>query len=518
MDNFLTMLQYDIRRMWDRRWLAAGIAWAAAVVLGLLVFTIRDRYEASARVYVDTQKAIRPLMKDLAFQPDIDQQVRMLAKTLISRANVEALFRDPVIGLDVPDTSKYDRAVEAMKDKIKVVPGGAGNMYAISYRDSDPARSQRLVEALVAIFVKTGSEGKSDDSKRASLFIEEQIKDYDTKLVDAENRLKEFKLRNFGVTGVTTGANQDHFSRLASLSDDVAKLRLSLASAEQSRDALKRELKSEDPQLPPGALQGVVAAQPSDLELRLQAQRRSLDELLRRYTENHPDVVSAKRVIAQIERQQREEAGVKVKPGADGKGSAATNPVYQRLRISLAEAEANLASLRSQLGVQQGRLDQVRALASRMPQVEAEFAQLNRDYEVVRKNYEQLVSRREAASLGVKIDESSELTDFRIIDPPRVSPTPVFPGRRALAVIAMLVSLIGAGAAVFGLGRMKPTVDSVEAMHELCGRPVLGAVSLLRSPEQRTQRWRDIYQFSGVMGIFLLLHVGWLTMISLRIA
>jgi polysaccharide chain length determinant protein (PEP-CTERM system associated) len=514
MNNFLTMLQYDIRRMWDRRWVAAGIACTVAVVLGLMVFLMRDRYEASSRIYVDTQKAIRPLMKDLAFQPDIDQQVRMLAKTLISRANVEALYRDPVIGLQTPDPAKYDRAVEQMKDKIKVLPMGAGNLYAISYRDSDPQRSQRLVEALVSIFVKSGSEGKADDSKRASAFIEEQIKDYDNKLVEAENRLKEFKLRNFGVTGVSTGANQDHFSRMASLSDDVAKLRLSLASAEQSRDALKRELKSEDPQLPPGALQGVVAAQPSDLELRLQAQRRSLDELLRRFTENHPDVVSAKRVIAQIEKQQREESSGRSKNGGEGRGSAATNPVYQRLRISLAEAEANLAALRSQLGVQQGRLDQVRALASRMPQVEAEFAQLNRDYEVVRKNYEQLVSRREAASLGVKIDESAELTDFRIVDPPRVSPAPVFPGRGALAALAMLVSLFAGAATVFTLGRAKPTVDSVEAMHALSARPVLGAVSLLRNPGHLLERRQDIYKYASVMAMFVLVHIGWVVLVA----
>jgi polysaccharide chain length determinant protein (PEP-CTERM system associated) len=513
MDNFLTMLQYDIRRMWDRRWVAAAIIWALAVVLGLLVFSMRDRYEASARIYVDTQKAIRPLMKDLAFQPDIDQQVRMLAKTLISRANVEALYRDPVIGLDAPDPSKYDRAIESMKDKIKVVPMGGGNLYALSYRDADPQRSQRLVQALVSIFVKAGSEGKADDSKRASAFIEEQIKDYDSKLVDAENRLKEFKLRNFGVTGVSTGANQDHFSRMASLSDDVAKLRLSLASAEQSRDALRRELKSEDPQLPPGALQGVAAAQPSDLELRLQAQRRSLDELLRRYTDSHPDVLSAKRVIAQIERQQREEAGNRSRSG-DGRGSAATNPVYQRLRISLAEAEANLASLRSQLGVQQGRLDQVRALASRMPQVEAEFAQLNRDYDVVRKNYDQLVARREAASLGVKIDESSELTDFRIVDPPRVAPSPVFPGRGALAALAMLLSLAAGGLVVLFMGRSNPTVDSVEAMHALSGRPVLGAVSLLRNPGHLLQRRQDILRYASVMGLFVCLHLGWVMLVA----
>jgi hypothetical protein len=56
-----------------------------------------------------------------------------------------------------------------------------------------------------------------------------------------------------------------------------------------------------------------------------------------------------------------------------------------------------------------------------MPQIEAEFAQLNRDYEINKKNYEQLVQRRESANMGSEINNSVGV-DFRLIDPPRVSP------------------------------------------------------------------------------------------------
>jgi polysaccharide chain length determinant protein (PEP-CTERM system associated) len=511
MEAFLTMLRYDVRRMWDRRWLVASIAWGLAIVFAAGLMVKSDKYEASARIYVDTQTVLKPLMAGLAFQPDIDQQVRMLARTLISRPNVERLYQDPKIGLVQPPPARYDRAVEQLKAGIKVTPSGAGNLYAITYRDSNSSRAQRLVEALVAIFVESSAETKRRDSTEASRFIEEQIKDYEAKLVLSENRLKDFKLQNFGVTG-TTG-NQDHFARLASLSDEVAKIKLQLGSAEQSRDALKRELKAEDPQLPPESMPSNAGAAPSEIEQRLQVQYRALDELLRRYTEDHPDVISARRMIASMEKQIKEEGG-KGPNGSRTRGSAATNPVYQRLRVSLAEAEANIASLRSQLVVQQGRLDQVRALASRMPQVEADLSQLNRDYDIVRKNYEQLVSRREAASLGVKIDESSHLADFRIVEPPRVSPSPVFPSRKVLAVLSMFLSLSLAVGAVFGLGRLKPTVDSLTLMHQLSSRPVLGSVSLLKGPELQSQRRSDVYRFASVMGLFVSVHVVWVALIA----
>jgi len=499
--------------MWDRRWIVASIAWCLAIVFAGALLIVRDRYEASARIYVDTQTVLKPLMAGLAFQPDIDQQVRMLARTLISRPNVELLYRDPKIGLVQPSPAQYDRAVEKLKDGIKVTPSGTGNLYAISYRDSDSGRAQRLVEALVAIFVESSAENKRRGSAEASRFIEEQIKDYEAKLVQAENRLKDFKLQNFGVTGVAN--NQDHFSRLASLSDEVAKIGLQLSSAERSRDALKRELAAEDPQLPPESMPSNAAVAPSELEQRLQAQYRALDELLRRYTEDHPDVVSARRMIASIEKQMREEGDTKSGSGRSRlRGSAATNPVYQRLRVSLAEAEANIASLRSQLVVQQGRLDQVRALANRMPQVEADLSQLNRDYDIVRKNYDQLVARREAASLGVKLDESTQLADFRIVEPPRVAPSPVFPGRKVLGVLSMFAALAIAAAAVFGLGRLKPTVDSLANLHQLSSRPVLGSVSLLVGPEQKARRRHDIYRFASVMGLFVVAHVVWVAMIA----
>ena len=115
--------------------------------------------------------------------------------------------------------------------------------------------------------------------------------------------------------------------------------------------------------------------------------------------------------------------------------SASTNPVFQRIKIALAEAEANVASLRSRVSETEGRLSQLRAAAGKVPQIEAELAQLNRDYEVLQKNYQQLVSRRESASLGEDVN-SAGLAEFRIIDPPRVAPNPVFPNRLALIFVS----------------------------------------------------------------------------------
>ena len=524
------------RALWRARWLVLSVAWIVSALLGTAVLLVKDRYEASARIYIDTQSVLKPLMVGLAFQPNIEEQLRMLARTLISRPNVEALRASPEVGWDNaaaqsdPSPGKREQEIDSLMKAIKMAPGGAGtNSYTISYRDTDPQRAQRVVAQLVKMFVASSSDSKRKDSQDARSFIEEEIRENEAKLVAAEERLKDFKLKNFGVTGV---AAQGYFSRMSSLAEEVDKLRLEFNAAEQSRDAIKRELASEAPQLPVTALAGPGApAAPaplvSEFEPRLDAARKQLDELLRRYTDEHPDVVSTRRVIAQLEVQKRQDLEHREQARAQAlalegpKGSttmaaAATNPVFQQLRISLAAAEANVASLRVRLSTQQAKLAEIRALANRTPQIEAEFSQLNRDYEIIRKNYEQLVTRRESASLGVKIDQSSPLAEFRIIEPPRTSPSAVQPNRVSLAALSALLALAaGVGAALLR-AKLRPVVSTPKALRELSGRPVLGSVSLLMNPQALRAQRAGSFSLAAGAGTLMLAQLGWVAWVALQ--
>lgn len=502
-----------LRRLWRRRWLGATAAALVGVVASFVVSLVPERYEASARVYVDTQTVLKPLMAGLTYQPDIDQQVRMLARTVVSRPNIERLIdrRD----IEWSDAEKQDREVllTRLMQKIKIESAGGGNLYTVTYQDISSVRARRLVEATVDLFVNSGSNNKQRDSAEAGKFIDEQIANHDLKLVEAESRLKDFKIRNFGVSGV---ASQDYFGRMAALADQVNKLRVDLQAAEQSRDSYRRELAGEEPQL---SAETTLPAVPSEVDIRLDAQRKQLDELLRRYTDAHPDVVSSRRVIAQLEAQKRQEAVVRLQPDSNGKvrGLAATSPIYQRIRVSLAETEAQVASLRAQLRAQQERLDQIRASAGRVPQVEAELAQLNRDYDVIRKNYDLLVSRRESASLGVKLDESSQLAEFRVVEPPRVSPTPVAPRRVVLGLIAIVISLVAGVAVAIGIDQLRPTFEDAKSLREFSNRPVLGAiaVSVPMAAVNGGVRY-EVVRFAGAIALIVALQTAWLAWIAMR--
>lgn len=509
MNQIVEEVLIALRAIWRRRWLAIAAMWGVALVGFAVVWIMPNRYEANARIYVDTQTVLKPLMQGLAFQPDTDQQVRMLAKTLVSRPNVEHILK--ATHAKVPATGvAHEKAVDGMIDRIKV--DGGGNLYVISVKDTDPAAAKAVVAALVDLFVGNGTEAKQRDSSEAGSFIDEQIKTYETKLSESENRLKDFKIRNFGVSGVST---QDYFARTSSIADEVTRLQIAYAAAVQSRDALRRELSSEDPHLPADASNPPIPPAPTELDSRIDSQKKQLDELLRKYTEAHPDVISARQTIRQLEAQRAAERAATRNGGRTG--SAATSPVFQRIRVSLADAEANVASLGSQLSAQQARLADLRATASKAPQAEAELAQLNRDYDIIRKNYDMLVSRRESASLGVKMDESAQLADFRVIEPPHVMPKAVFPDRTALAGLAMIASLgIGLGLA-WALSLIYPTFSSPRQLELATKRPVIGMISSVTTAGLAAARRRDLQRIVLVMAVFFATQGVWIALVTKRL-
>lgn len=508
-ESFIGQSRWLWRTVNKRRRLALGIASLVMIASALGITNVPDRYEARARIYVDTQTALKPLMTGLALQPDIDEQVRMLARNLLSRPNVERLIRTPSLRDDAFDIGSDD-VVTRLMGQIKVEPTTVGNLYEITYRGATPQRARRLVEATVNLFAHADMGTKIRDSQDAGRFIEEQIRDYEAKLVDAEDRRKEFKQRTFSASG---GSTHDYFVRVASLSDEVGKLKTDLVSTERLRDAYRTDLASEDPQLPADNGVRPRSGGAGDLVTR----HKELDELRLKFTDKHPDVIAARRIVDQLESEASERRAEQQRAwSAAGKPgiavTAPTSPVYQRLRISLADAEAHLAALRAQLVDQEARLSEARALAVRAPQVEAELAQLNRDYDVIRKNYEVMVARRESASLGMKLDESAQLAEFRVIDPPSVSRFPAFPGRWHLALIAVVMSLTAGAAAALIAENAWPTIDESPMLRRLSNRPVLGIVPLYRDTDEQRAHTRSGFFDAGACVALLLIQglwVGW---------
>jgi len=501
MDDLIRQAISLLRGMWQRRWIGLATAWIVGVAGVVIVLRLPDVYEASARIYVDTQSVLKPLMQGLAVQPNVDQQVSILSRTLISRPNVEKLIR--MADLDLGNTSKADQEemIELLMKRLKIESAGRDNLYTLTYRNPQPEKAKRVVQSLTSIFVESNLGEKRKDSDSAKRFIEDQIKGYEKKLEEAENRLKEFKIRNLSAN---EGLGKDYFTRLSELTALLNQARLELREAEQSRDALKREITGEDPVLlPDDTPAGASSVSVPEIDGRLEPLKRNLDVLLQRFTEQHPDVVGAKRLIQDLEEQKLQILAARRKTAVSKPSSSLHgNPVYQQLKVSLAEAEASVASLRARVSEYEVRYARIRDSAKLQPQIEAELTQLNRDYEINKKNYESLVARRESAEISGEMDAVSG-AEFRLIDPPRVSPQPVAPNRIVFMLVAFLVSLAAGGFASFAASQVWPTFFDARSLRESTGLPVLGSVSLIASDAQKRKERRGLIGFVSGLVAFL---------------
>ncbi|HEX3631956.1 MAG TPA: XrtA system polysaccharide chain length determinant [Casimicrobiaceae bacterium] len=499
MDELIHQILTRLRGMWHRRWIGLAAAWIAAIVGVSVALRIPDRYEASARVYVDTQTLLRPLLEGVSIQPNLDQQVVLMSRTLISRPNVEKLVRMADLDLAAKSNAARDELIDNVMKGLQLSGNASTNIYIISYRDANPEQAKKVVQALLTIFVESSLGDKRVDTRSAVKFVDEQIKQYETTLKNTEERLKLFKLKYMGVAGQ---GNQDYFVKLAAVNGAIEAAKRDLHAAEESRDSYKKELAGETPVLlfdgPPPQ-----AATP-EIDARLATLKAQLDTLLRRYTDEHPDVVGTRRIIEELEAQRRQElqARDKAMSGRSSTGSNVDrNPVFQQLRISLAEAEANVASLRAKLNSYQGQYAQLKAEAQLVPEVEAEYAQINRDYEIQKKTYETLLQRRQSAAIGEGVQDAGP-TQFRVVDPPRVAPQPVPPTRISLLGIALAAALAAGLIVSFAASEIMPTFHDARSLREVTQRPILGMVTMLPSEAvNRLRRRNTLYFATGASGL-----------------
>jgi hypothetical protein len=184
-------------------------------------------------------------------------------------------------------------------------------------------------------------------------------------------------------------------------------------------------------------------------------------------------------------------------------GGANASPAVQELAKVLATAEVQVASLRARVSEFQTRYAQARSLSRTSPQIEAEASQLNRDYAIVKKNYEDLVARRQSAVMSGDLDMASGVVDFRLIDPPRVSPRPVFPNRLLLLLGALAVAIAAGSATALVASQVRPVFHDVQQLRATIGLPLLGVVSLILSDDDRKrERSNRLRFYFGTGGLF----------------
>lgn len=484
---FIQLLRYA-RGVWQYRWWMLGIAWVFCLAGWTIVARMPDQYVATSRVYVDTDSVLLPLLKGLAIETgNTERKVLLMTRTLLSQPNLEQVLRMTDLDLQIQSEQDKEDLISKLRQGISLKGEQRENLYTISYAGESPEVAREVVKSLLTIFMEGNLGEVRKDQDSATSFLEQQIAEYARRMQETEETLTRFKQQNLGYLPNETGG---YYARIRELKDQHSQAELDLRVAEDRVKLLRAQLAGNEPVFDLGPTEAQLSVDTQDIDRRIQALEVRLDDLLLKYTEEHPDVISMRKVVADLQRQKERqiaEAKREMKNNPQTLESS-ESPYIQQLRIALSQAEADLAAKRVILEEYNKRLEELKAGIEKVLSVEAEQAQMARDYQVLKSNHATLVARLEAAKLGRRADTSSDTVQFKVIDPPRVPSTPSGPNRVLFSTGVLVVGL-GIGFAVaFLMSQLRPTFSERKILNEVLGLPVLGSVNMVWTADQLRAR------------------------------
>jgi polysaccharide chain length determinant protein (PEP-CTERM system associated) len=496
--NFLPELPQpvldELLPYWRRRNLLFVVAWLICLFGWTAVAFLPDRYEAMTRLYIETDNMLTPLLRNIAVQADMQKQLEVLQRTLLNRNNMAKVAHATDLDLLAQTDVEKERLYDSLSRRINVRAEGQ-NLFSVTFSSGDPQEAKRVVETLLNIFVETNLGQNRTSMENAQSFLENQLAEYELKLKQADQKLADYKSQHLDVLSAT-GAN---------FSGRVENGRQALNAAQAKyddavilRDQLKNTLANTPPTIDVEAQPQVVigaggraTSTTGSPRLRVRQLQQELANLQAQYTEQHPDVIVAKRALATAEAELKREDEAKkdgVAPTTSNGGTP--NPVYEQVKLRLIQVEGEVAQAQSQLAVAKEEVGRLQSFAVTAPNVEADLSDLTREYSVIKGKYEELLGRRESARISAAVEVSGDKLQFRVIEPPKAPSRPNFPNRPMLATVVLIAGLAAGGALIFLLHKFDETINTDVVLTEDFNIRVLGTVTRFETPALAASRLR----------------------------
>jgi len=416
---------------------------------------------------------------------------------------MERLVRMTDLDITVQTPEAMDSLLSGLMKDIQFTSARRQNLYTISYRNEDPKLAKDVVQAMVTILVESTLSKSREETDAAQDFLSKKIKDYEERLFAAENRIKEFKIKN---VGLMPAEGRGYFNRLQNAQAELVKAQLQLNEAVQRRDELKRQLTGEEPVFGFGGTAPSMQTELRPLDIRIQRLQNQLDKLSLQYTKYHPSVISIKEKIKSLQNQKQKELK-NIAVVSRRMPVLEQNPVYQQLKVSLGEVNADVASLTVRMKEYKKRVIRLKRLVDTIPKIESQLKSMNRDYEITKKNYNSLVERMESAKLSEQVAQTGEEVKFRLVEPPRIPLSSSGPNRKLLNSGVFIVGIVAGLLFASFLSQLRPVIFDQRALKRVSGLPVFGAVSMYMTFRLRFKRVLGLCGFYFI-GVALLAFYG----------
>jgi polysaccharide chain length determinant protein (PEP-CTERM system associated) len=484
MTNIYEEVRIALYCIWHRRWLALAIAWGVCLLGWLVVAMVPNSYESKARIFVQIDDV---LSDQIGIGGDRKRDIERVRQTLTSSVNLEKVVRATRLGDKVTSDKQMEATVASLGKAIKVV-SQQDNLFEISassgssgYSDVENAKlAQDIVQKMIDIFREENLAGGRGEMSDTLAFMDQQLADRQKDLEAAEQKRQEFESKNAAMmpgTGSLAAKLEGARSEMRGVESDLLAAQSALAS-------INGQLSGTPPTImipgQSGGAKGSLAQAQSDL-----ASMRA-----RGLTDSHPDVIALKAQIAQLSKAAASEGGHGGTP----------NPAYSSLASLKADREASLVALQSRKASLQQEIGQYTTQQYSEPAVAAEASRINRDYDVLKENYDKLLRDREQLRLRGQVESERDAVKFEVIDPPTTPRSPAAPDRPMLLMLVLILG-IGAGCGTaFAVGQLRSTYSTTGQLERATGMQVLGSVSLTMTRRARAEYWRHLKWFAGATG------------------
>lgn len=492
MNGIYEEIRIALHTVWLRRWLALGVAWAVCLLGWLVVSLIPNRYEARARVLVETESVLagKVGMTENDTQRDIDR----MRQTLVSADNLEKVVRATALARQATTDAEVSALAAQLGDHINIT-ALPDNFFEISAQTSGTGLSNAenaqlahdVVQKLIDLFAASKLSQTGAEAKQSLQFLDAEIARRGKELRAADSKRVQFEDRFLGGMPGTGSIEQ----RIDAARTELENIEPQLSSARGSLAAVNAQMSSTPATM---VVPSVGVSRTAVLEQQL------ADALARGWTEKHPDIISLRGQIARAK--------------ASGEGNVAAtapNPLYISLRSMQAERQAAASALEARRGELQANLNRLVGLQVTHPEFVAEQSRLSRDYDALKEQYDKLISDREDIRLRGDVASRSEAVRFRVVQAPSRPRLPISPNRLLLLVGVLIVG-VGAGmGTAFVKGQLRTTYPTANRLAAATGLTVLGSIPETLSETMQAERLRGLKWFAGgaagLAGALLLLIV-----------
>ena len=429
-------------------------------------------YRASTLILVEPQKVPSSYVKPTVTE-NVEAQLRTITEQIMSRSYLEKIINEfdlyPEMRKKLPLESVIERMRRCIDVRVK-----KGRVFSVSFEDQDPVIAMKVANRLASLFIEGNLKVREERAEGTLVFLEKELERVRKLLKQQEKKVSEFRAKHLGVLPEQLEANLRTLDRLQLQLQSNGE---ALKTAEETRRMLQQQLSQM--QIMPmitvdeGSSGEEIAPEGSNLS-KLKAY---LEQLQLRYTEKHPEVRRIKRLIAQMEKEE--------KGNEEGSKEASTTnekpPWTSQIEAQLAQLDAEIAQLKNERKRLKSEIKEYERRVEITPKIEQQLKELTRGYEVTQKEYQSLLDKKLQAELAANMERKQKGERFKVLDQAKIPERPFKPNRQKIILFGVFLGMAAGGGLVGLIEYLDHSFYKIEDLEQFTGISVIASIPKIKA-------------------------------------